>query len=103
MNRFSEIGRPNPRLMISYPIGRPSAASTPSTVSSMYVQSRSIFPWLKTGISVPSTIARITRSGIMSGRPAGPYTLKKRSAVMGRAKRWVYVCAMISALRLLAG
>jgi hypothetical protein len=32
----------------------------------------------------------------MSGRPHGPYTVKKRNPVVGRPNAWLYVCAISS-------
>jgi hypothetical protein len=40
-------------------------------------------PSLNTSIGRPARIARENRIGAMSGRPQGPYTVKKRSAVHG--------------------
>ena len=42
-------------------------------------------PWLKTSIGSRCMIARANSIGLMSGRPHGPYTVKKRSTV--------YICS----------
>ncbi len=63
--------------------------TTPSTMSSMYVKSRSILPALKTSIGRPSTIAFVNSIGAWSGRPHGPYTVKKRRPVVGIRNRWL--------------
>jgi len=52
--------------------GRSSTRSVPSTTSSMKVKSRSMSPWLKTWIGLPSRMARAKSIGDMSGRPHGP-------------------------------
>ena len=62
---------------------------TPSTMSSTKVKSRRMFPWLNTSIGRPSRMALVNRNSAMSGRPQGPYTVKKRSPVVGRPNRWL--------------
>ena len=61
--------------------------TTASTTSSMYVKSRRIRPWLNSLIGRPCKIASRKSHIAMSGRPHGPYTVKKRKPVAGRAKR----------------
>ena len=39
---------------------------------------------------------RVKEKSAMSGRPHGPYTVKKRSPVDGIAKRCAYACAIAS-------
>ncbi|MNW13342.1 hypothetical protein D3C71_2112800 [compost metagenome] len=62
--------------------------STPSTMSSMKVKSRCIWPWLNTLIGSPLRMASVNSHGAMSGRPHGPYTVKKRRPVTGSWYRW---------------
>src|SRR5512133_3613898 len=55
----------------------------PSTISSTYVKSLSIFPSLKTSIGFPSRIALVKINKAISGLPQGPYTVKKRKPEVG--------------------
>src|SRR5258707_13201877 len=70
--------------------------TTPWTISSTYVKSRTIFPSLNTGIGSPARMPRVNLKSAMSGRPHGPYTVKKRSPVDGMRKRGAYECAIAS-------
>ena len=51
------------------------------------MKSRSIWPLLKTSIGRPARIALVNRNNAMSGRPHGPYTVKKRKPVVGRPEQ----------------
>ena len=53
-------------------------------ISSMKVKSRLKLPLLNTLIGSPLLIAVANSIGAISGRPQGPYTVKKRSPVVGR-------------------
>ena len=55
----------------------------PAMISSIYVKSRRICPLLNTLMGSPFNIAFINRQGAISGRPQGPYTVKKRTPVVG--------------------
>ena len=50
----------------------------------MKVKSRRMRPWLNTSIGRPASTARENSSGAMSGRPQGPYTVKKRRPVAAK-------------------
>jgi hypothetical protein len=65
-------------------------------MSSTYVKSRTIFPSLNTGIASPARMPLVNLKSAMSGRPHGPYTVKKRRPVIGMPKRWAYECAIAS-------
>ena len=65
-------------------------------MSSMYVKSRIICPWLNTGMGSPARIPRVNLNSAMSGRPHGPYTVKKRRPVTGKRNRCAYACAISS-------
>src|SRR5690606_23860211 len=82
--------------------GRMAVRYTPSTMSATYVKSRRCLPWLNTLIGLPSRMFLVNRKSAMSGRPHGPYTVKNRNPVVGRRKRWLYVCAIISLAFLVA-
>jgi hypothetical protein len=56
---------------------------TPSAMSPIQVKSRCICPWLNPLIGSPARIALAKSIGAMSGRPQGPYTVKKRRPVAG--------------------
>src|SRR6185436_6293651 len=62
---------------------RSAARTTPSAMSSTKVKSRLWCPLLKTSMGLPSRMFLVNRNSAISGRPQGPYTVKKRSPVTG--------------------
>ena len=52
-------------------------------MSSTNVKSRLWWPWLNTSMGLPSRMFFVNRNSAMSGRPHGPYTVKKRRPVTG--------------------
>src|SRR5690606_19863477 len=74
----------------------------PSTMSSMYVKSRCILPWLNTLIGWLFRMASVNNHGAMSGRPAGPYTVKMRRPVVGMLYSLEYAWAISSLAFLVA-
>ena len=56
----------------------------PRTMSSTCVKSRRMEPSPKSVMGLPASTARMKSVMAISGRWRGPYTVKKRSAVMGR-------------------
>jgi hypothetical protein len=67
-----DAGRLRPRLRRPAGGAASIAPSTPATMSSIWVKSRRIRPWLNTWIGRPASTARENSSGAMSGRPHGP-------------------------------
>jgi len=66
--------------------GFASSRTTPSTTSSTYVKSRRMLPLLNSWIGSPFRIFSVKIAVAMSGRPHGPYTVKKAQAGGGHAE-----------------